>query len=152
VGAGVALYDILGLSMGNGRGLPLHRHLTKRQALATAPGLDPRALSGAVLYYDAQVDDARYVVELVRTAVSYGAVALNRLARFMIDPRDERTTQEYFDLVGTDEGIFGCMGLLACEDVCPKQIPLQEQLGKLRRKMALAAVNNILPKFLKPMD
>lgn len=81
-----------------------------------------------------------------------GAVALNRLARFILDPRDERTTQAYFDLVGTDEGIFGCMGLLACEDVCPKQIPLQEQLGKLRRKMALAAVNHMLPKFLKPLD
>ena len=78
VGAGVALYDILGLSMGNGRGLPLHRHLSKRGALSSAPGLDPRALSGAVLYYDAQVDDARYVLELVRTAVSYGAVALSR--------------------------------------------------------------------------
>ncbi len=78
VGAGVALYDILGLSAGNGRALPLHRHLSKRQALVSAPGLNPRALSGAVLYYDAQVDDARYVVELVRTAVSYGAVALNR--------------------------------------------------------------------------
>jgi fumarate reductase iron-sulfur subunit len=81
-----------------------------------------------------------------------GAVALNRLARFILDPRDERTTQAYFDLVGTDEGIFGCMGLLACEDVCPKQIPLQDQLGKLRRKMALAAVNNMLPKFMKPLD
>ena len=80
VGAGVALYDVLGLSTGNGRGLPLHRHLSKRRALESAPGLDPRTLSGAVLYYDAQVDDARYVVELVRTAVSYGAVALNRAA------------------------------------------------------------------------
>ena len=78
-----------------------------------------------------------------------GAVALNRLARFILDPRDQRSEKDYFDIVGTDEGIFGCMGLLACEDVCPKQIPLQEQLGKLRRKMALAAVKNILPKFLK---
>jgi fumarate reductase iron-sulfur subunit len=78
-----------------------------------------------------------------------GAVALNRLARFILDPRDQRTEKDYFDIVGTDEGIFGCMGLLACEDVCPKEIPLQEQLGKLRRKMALAAVKNILPRFLK---
>jgi glycerol-3-phosphate dehydrogenase len=30
------------------------------------------------LYYDGQVDDARYVVEVVRTAVSFGAVAVNR--------------------------------------------------------------------------
>jgi glycerol-3-phosphate dehydrogenase len=80
VGAGVALYDVLGLATGNGRGLPLHRHLSKRQALASAPALDPQALCGAVLYYDAQVDDARYVVELVRTAALYGAVPLSRAA------------------------------------------------------------------------
>ncbi len=67
-----------------------------------------------------------------------GAVSLNRIARFMIDPRDKRSTKDYFDLIGTDEGIFGCMGLLACEDVCPKQLPLQDQLGYLRRRMALS--------------
>ena len=78
-----------------------------------------------------------------------GAVALNRVARFILDPRDERGEQEYFEVVGTDDGIFGCMGLLGCEDVCPKSLPLQDQLGMLRRKMALAAVKNILPSFLR---
>ena len=63
VGAGIALYDLLGLSTGTGRGLPLHRHLSKRRALALAPGLRPEGLAGAILYYDAQVDDARYVVD-----------------------------------------------------------------------------------------
>ena len=72
-----------------------------------------------------------------------GAVAMNRLARFMMDPRDERTADEYFEVIGTDEGIFGCMGLLACEDVCPKSIPLQDQLGILRRKMGWNAVKHI---------
>ena len=38
-------------------------------------------------------------------------------------------TKEYFEVVGTDDGIFGCLGLLGCEDVCPKDIPLQDQLG-----------------------
>ena len=79
VGAGIALYDLLGLAVGSRRGLPLHRHLSKRQALALAPGLRPDALAGAILYYDGQVDDARYVVEVVRTAVSFGAVAVNRV-------------------------------------------------------------------------
>jgi fumarate reductase iron-sulfur subunit len=79
-----------------------------------------------------------------------GAVALNRIARFMLDPRDQRDETAYFDVVGTDEGVFGCMGLLGCEDVCPKQLPLQDQLGQLRRKMAVAAVQKILPKFLEP--
>jgi fumarate reductase iron-sulfur subunit len=72
-----------------------------------------------------------------------GAVGLNRIARFMIDPRDERTDSDYFDIVGNDQGVFGCMGLLACEDVCPKEIPLQDQLGILRRKMAFTAVKDL---------
>jgi len=72
-----------------------------------------------------------------------GAVALNRIARFMMDPRDQRTEKEYFEIIGTDQGIFGCMGLLACEDVCPKNLPLQDQLGILRRKMGWSAVKNL---------
>ncbi len=73
-----------------------------------------------------------------------GAAALNRIARFTLDPRDERTDTEYFEVVGTDEGIFGCMGLLACEDVCPKRLPLQDQLGILRRKMGWSAVRQLM--------
>lgn len=72
-----------------------------------------------------------------------GAVALNRIARFMMDPRDQRTEKEYFEVVGTDEGIFGCMGLLGCEDVCPKDLPLQDQLGILRRKMGWGAIKQL---------
>jgi fumarate reductase iron-sulfur subunit len=72
-----------------------------------------------------------------------GAVAMNRIARFMMDPRDERRPKEYFDIIGTDQGIFGCMGLLACEDVCPKNLPLQDQLGLLRRKMGWEAVKQL---------
>lgn len=77
-GAGVMLYDLLGMSMGGGRSLPLHRNLSKRRALQAAPALSPDALCGALLYWDAQVDDARYVTELVRTAAFYGARVVNR--------------------------------------------------------------------------
>ncbi|MDY0040848.1 MAG: fumarate reductase iron-sulfur subunit [Desulforhabdus sp.] len=77
-----------------------------------------------------------------------GAVAFNRIARFMLDPRDERTNTEYFELVGTDEGIFGCLGLLGCEDVCPKDIPLQDQLGTLRRKMGWNAVQHLFSRII----
>ena len=72
-----------------------------------------------------------------------GAAALNRIARFTLDPRDQRTEKEYFEVVGTDEGIFGCMGLLGCEDVCPKDLPLQDQLGNLRRKMGWSAIKHL---------
>ena len=76
-----------------------------------------------------------------------GAAALNRIARFMLDPRDERTEDDYFEIIGTDEGIFGCMGLLACEDICPKELPLQDQLGILRRRMGWNAVRHLYKKI-----
>ena len=77
VGSGVGMYDAMSVSSGHGRGLPLHRHLSRRHALQVAPGLKRSALVGAVQYYDAQVDDARFTETLVRTAASYGALAAN---------------------------------------------------------------------------
>jgi glycerol-3-phosphate dehydrogenase len=78
VGAGVSAYDALGLSMGRSRGLPGHRQLTRRGALRLAPALRRSALTGALVYWDAQVDDARYVTTLVRTAAGYGAQVASR--------------------------------------------------------------------------
>ena len=75
-----------------------------------------------------------------------GAAGINRVGRFLIDPRDERTEQDYYEIIGNDMGIFGCMGLLACEDVCPKHMPLQDQLGFLRRKMGITALKSFFKK------
>ena len=67
-----------------------------------------------------------------------GAVGLNKIARFALDPRDTRTDEDFYELVGNDDGVFGCMTLLGCHDVCPKQLPLQTQIAFLRRKMVKA--------------
>jgi fumarate reductase iron-sulfur subunit len=64
-----------------------------------------------------------------------GAVGLNKIARFRLDPRDVRTDVDYYELVGDDNGVFGCMSLLGCHDVCPKDLPLQTQIAFIRRKM-----------------
>ncbi len=64
-----------------------------------------------------------------------GAVGLNKIARFRLDPRDTRIDEDYYELVGDDDGVFGCMSLLGCHDVCPKQLPLATQLAFVRRKM-----------------
>jgi fumarate reductase iron-sulfur subunit len=69
-----------------------------------------------------------------------GAVALNKIARFRLDPRDLRDDADFYDLVGDDDGVFGCMSLLACHDVCPKNLPLQTQIAFIRRKMIAAAL------------
>lgn len=78
-----------------------------------------------------------------------GATAINRMARFYIDPRDERTPADYYDLIGDDNGVFGCMGLLGCHSVCPKSIPLQDQLGIMRRMVTMQSVKGIIPEFIR---
>ncbi len=65
-----------------------------------------------------------------------GAVGLSKIARFRLDPRDARTDAEYYELVGDDNGVFGCMSLLGCQDVCPKDLPLQARIAYVRRQMA----------------
>jgi len=69
LGAGVLLYDALPGS----RSLARHRHWTRRGALARFPGLKRSALIGAIEFSDAQVDDARHTLALVRTAAAHGA-------------------------------------------------------------------------------
>ncbi len=64
-----------------------------------------------------------------------GAVGINKIARFRADPRDTRTEADYYEVVGDDDGVFGCMTLLGCQDVCPKGLSLQTQIAFMRRKM-----------------
>ncbi|MEU7817149.1 glycerol-3-phosphate dehydrogenase/oxidase [Pseudonocardia sp. NPDC049154] len=77
-GSGVALYDTLGLLSGQSRGVPHHRHLTRRGARRIVPSLRKDALVGALQYYDAQVDDARHTMFVARTAAAYGAHVATR--------------------------------------------------------------------------
>ncbi len=82
VGAGVALYDLLGGRLrpgaGTDGGVPRHRHLTRAGALREMPALRPDALTGAVQYWDVRVDDARHTMTVARTAAGYGARIVTR--------------------------------------------------------------------------
>src|ERR1700761_2950964 len=77
VGAGLVLYDSM---EGTHRPVPRHRHLSARGALKRAPALSPERLAGAMLYYDAQVDDARHTLTVARTAAAHSAVVATRVS------------------------------------------------------------------------
>jgi glycerol-3-phosphate dehydrogenase len=79
VGAGIALYDAMSVSSGHSRGVPFHKHLSRRGTLRAAPSLKNDAFVGSIRYYDGQVDDAKYCANLVRTAAYYGAHAVNQM-------------------------------------------------------------------------
>jgi glycerol-3-phosphate dehydrogenase len=79
IGAGMLLYDIFSWTGGRPPGVPHHRHLTRTQMLRAIPSIKKSAFTGGLTYYDAQVDDARYVAVLARTASFYGARVASRV-------------------------------------------------------------------------
>jgi len=70
---GVFLYDLLA---GKYRVRP-RKNLTREEVVRLEPGIEQKGLKGGVLYYDAQMDDARLCLENVLMAVQYGAHVAN---------------------------------------------------------------------------
>jgi glycerol-3-phosphate dehydrogenase len=89
VGAGLVIYDAM---EGTRRPVPHHRHLTTRGALRRAPALRPGRLAGAMVYYDAQVDDARYTITVARTAARHGAIVVTGATAVSLLRDGERVT------------------------------------------------------------
>ncbi|GAA4726651.1 glycerol-3-phosphate dehydrogenase/oxidase [Phytohabitans rumicis] len=106
-GAGVAAYDAFAGLFGGGRGMPMHRHLSRDGARHLFPSLRPEVVAGAVRYYDGQVDDARLVVTLARTAASLGAtVVTSARAVGILRQAREVTGVRVRDLEGTGSSEF----------------------------------------------
>ena len=68
-----------------------------------------------------------------------GPAGLNRVARFAMDPRDNRKDADWYEVVANENGVFGCIGMMACHDICPKELPLLEVYAYLRRKALASA-------------
>ncbi|MBA2956022.1 FAD-dependent oxidoreductase [Nocardioides sp. MAH-18] len=79
VGAGLALYDAMAALGKSEMGVPRHRHLSRRGVKRIAPDFDATSIAGAIKYYDCQVDDARLVVTIARTAAAHGAHVATRV-------------------------------------------------------------------------
>jgi len=92
VGAGIAIYDALARVGRRTGGLPGHRHLSRSATRRLAPGLRDDTYTGAIGFFDAQIDDARHTVALVRTAAVHGALTVSRAAVTGFCRTDDRVT------------------------------------------------------------
>lgn len=79
IGAGITLYDVLASIRKGRRLVPWHRHLGRQGLHQAFPSISDQAAIGAIRYWDATVDDARFVTTLVRSAVGQGAYAASRV-------------------------------------------------------------------------
>jgi len=70
---GLMVYDILAGVKGDDR----RKMLSKKQTLELEPLLDENGLKGGGYYAEYRTDDARLTIELLKTAATHGAIALN---------------------------------------------------------------------------
>ena len=89
VGAGLALYDAL---RGFKRALPGHKHLSHKTIAEIAPSLRTDVITGAIRYFDAQVDDARHTMMIARTAKRHGAAIVTRASVDSLIKKNKRVT------------------------------------------------------------
>ena len=76
-GAGLAIYDALA----GARGLGRHRFLTRKDVLAVEPELSRDGLTAGGIFFDAQINSARFVLESVFDAARNGAILVVNYAR-----------------------------------------------------------------------
>jgi glycerol-3-phosphate dehydrogenase len=72
-GIGLKIYELLAGKYGFGKS----RKISKEETLAQLPNVNPDGLTGGVVYYDGQFDDARLLINLIATAADHGAAVLN---------------------------------------------------------------------------
>lgn len=70
---GLWLYD----GLAGRRNVQRHHHLSREQVLKLAPALVTQRLKEGFIYYDAQTNDARLTLALLRTAAQFGATIVN---------------------------------------------------------------------------
>ncbi len=91
------LYFTIGLRMydffAKGDSLPKSRWLSKKETMLRMPSLNAKKLHSAVLYFDGQLDDARYCLALAHAADEAGAAVANHaeLLDFKLDTKGKLT-------------------------------------------------------------
>jgi glycerol-3-phosphate dehydrogenase len=118
--------------------LPKSKWLKKSEVMAKIPTLDSEKLHSGVLYYDGQLDDARYCLALVQSASEAGAAVAN-----------------YLDVTGFNNGSAGKINSVHVRDTqLGSQFSIKTKMvinctGPFSDKVRLLA-NAQLPERLRP--
>ncbi len=87
---GLVLYDLLSFPCNQ-----YHQRLSSNQVLEAVPELAGSNFSGGLSFYDCVTDDARMVMEVIKTACRNGAIAINYLEATGFDIEEGKTRAVY---------------------------------------------------------
>lgn len=74
---GLWMYDLMAGMFAGSRGVKRHRRLSRSKVMELAPALVTDKLKEGFIYYDAQTNDARLTLALIRTAAQFGTTITN---------------------------------------------------------------------------
>ena len=98
-GAGLKIYNLLSKKYGFGKS----KILSKKETLRKLTNLKQKNLRGGVLYFDGQFDDARLLIDLVKTAAKQGATVLNYAKVVALTKHENKVDGVKFRAVETGE-------------------------------------------------
>jgi glycerol-3-phosphate dehydrogenase len=127
---GLWLYDLLAGAQNIGR----HHWFSPGEALKKAPALKKDGLKGCGLYYDAQVNDARLVLENVLAAEEKGAHCFNYCRVTQIDGGSPLARVFYRDELSNESGVITASCLVNASG------PWANQTAKMLSENALKLV------------
>ena len=147
IGAGVALYEMLGMSKRDPR-LPRHRHFGRKGLHSLFAGLDLDAFVGGITYWDATVDDARLVLSLVRTARGAGAHVISRakVLRLLRDGNGTVRGATVADLESGREFEIAASSVIVATGVWTEETQAMVSTGGGLRVLASKGVHIVVPR------
>jgi glycerol-3-phosphate dehydrogenase len=86
---GLTLYDLLAWKVGPAR---RHQRLGKKEVIAAAPSLAAGKVRSGLRFHDCITDDSRLVFEVIKSAESLGAVAINYMSAQSFEFDDNRVS------------------------------------------------------------
>lgn len=90
-GIGLKIYDLMSGKLSIGK----TRIISSKTILQYAPAVVQTGLSGGILYYDGQFDDARLALNLAQTVVEQGGVVLNYMEVFDVRKENGKSKGVY---------------------------------------------------------
>lgn len=126
--------------------LPKSRWLSKSAALKRMPGLSPK-IHSAILYYDGQLDDARYCVALARSAHAAGAAVSNHLevVGFQRTPAHQLTAALVHDAIADETFEIRAHRFLNCTGPYADHVRLLANAQMTPRIRPSKGVHMVLP-------
>ncbi len=144
-GAGLAVYDLIARKWA-------HEKYGAEELIEKIPSLGGSAVKGGYHYYDAQTDDARLTLRVLREAVRRGGTALNYARAIELLRTAEGRVRGVVvrDEIGGRTAEVQASGVINAPGVWADG--LRERLGAERRLRAIRGSHLVYPRALLPVD